>query len=383
MTEVHVVEALRSPMGRKKGSLSEVHPVDLGAHVLEGLVERSGIDPGIVDDVLFGCIGQIGAQSANLARNCWLAAGLPEHVPAVTIDRQCGSSQQAVHFAAQGILAGGYDVAIAGGVESMNTVPLNSNFEWGPKLGVAHPYVASSWVKHYGAEEVHQFRAGDLIAEKWDLSRDEMDAFAVDSHHRAAAAWTEGRFDREVLPIDGFDRDETIRPDTSLEVVGQLRAIREGSRLTVGTASQIADGASAVLLASSDAVERLGLKSMGVIRAMTVVGSDPRLMLTGPIPATRKLLQRAGVGIDEIDLFECNEAFAAVVIAWARETGADLTRTNVNGGAIALGHALGNTGTRLLTTMVHELERRDARFGLQTICEGGGLANALLVERLP
>ncbi|TAM73046.1 acetyl-CoA C-acyltransferase [Mycobacterium sp.] len=382
MVEVHIVEALRTPMGRKRGSLSDVHPVDIGAYVLGGLIERAGVDPGRVDDVIFGCIGQIGPQSANLARYCWLAAGLPEHVPAVTIDRQCGSSQQAVHFAAQGILAGSYEIAIAGGVESMNTVPLNSNFEWGPRLGMGLPAEAKQWVKRYGAEPVHQFTAGDLIARHWNLDRESMDRFAVESHHRAAAARDQGRFDNQILPIEGFERDETIRPDTSMEAVAGLKPIREGSRLTIGTASQIADGGSAVLLASGDAVRRLGLRSMGIIRGMTVVGSDPKLMLTGPIPATRQLLDKAGLTIDDIDLFEVNEAFAAVVLAWAIETGAGLDRTNVNGGAIALGHALGSTGTRLLTTLLHELARSGGRYGVETICEGGGLANATLIERV-
>lgn len=382
MTEVHIVEALRTPMGRSGGSLSEIHPVDLAAHLLTGLVERSNIDPGSVDDVIFGCIDQVGAQGANIARNSWLAAGLPEHVPAVTIDRQCGSSQQAVHFAAQGILAGSYDIAIAAGVESMSCVPLGTAWEAGPGLGVGYPFAAEGWVDRFGSSEVHQFLAADLIADQWDLDSDRMAAFAAASHRRAGQAREAGFFDREILPVGDFDRDETIRPDTTAEIIAGLRPLVEGSRISIGVASQIADGASGVVLASAEAVDRLGLASLGVIRGMTAVGSDPTLMLTGPIPATKKLLERAELEIGQIDLFEVNEAFASVVLAWAAETGASLEKTNVNGGAIALGHALGCTGTRLLTTLVHELRRREARWGLETVCEGGGLANGTLIERV-
>ncbi len=382
MTEVHIVEALRTPMGRNGGSLSKIHPVDLAAHLLTGLVERSNIDPGSVDDVIFGCIDQVGAQGANIARNSWLAAGLPEHVPAVTIDRQCGSSQQAVHFAAQGILAGSYDIAIAAGVESMSCVPLGTAWEAGPELGVGYPFEATKWVERFGSSEVHQFAAADLIAEQWDLGGDQMAAFAAESHGRAAAARDAGFFDREILPVGDFDRDETIRPDTTAEIIAGLRPLVDGSRISIGVASQIADGASGVVLASDEVVNRLGLASLGVIRGMTVVGSDPKLMLTGPIPATQRLLERAGLEIGDIDLFEVNEAFASVVLAWAAETGASLDKTNVNGGAISLGHALGCTGTRLFTTLVHELHRREARWGVETVCEGGGLANATLIERV-
>jgi len=382
MTEVHIVEALRTPMGRIQGSLSEIHPVDLAAHMLTGLIERANINPGCVDDVIFGCIDQVGAQGANIARNSWLAAGLPDHVPAVTIDRQCGSSQQAVHFAAQGILAGSYDVAIAAGVESMSCVPLGIAWEGGPDLGVGYPFEATKWVERFGSSEVHQFLAADLIADKWDLGGEQMATFAAESHRRSAAARESGYFDREILPVGDFARDETIRPDTTAEVIAGLRPLVEGSRISIGAASQVADGASGVVLASDEAVRRLGLASLGVIRGMTAVGSDPTLMLTGPIPATQKLLKRAGLEIGDIDLFEVNEAFASVVLAWAAETGARLDKTNVNGGAISLGHALGCTGTRLLTTLVHELHRREARWGVETVCEGGGLANATLIERV-
>ncbi|MFK8024607.1 MAG: acetyl-CoA C-acyltransferase [Ilumatobacter sp.] len=381
MTEVHIVEALRTPMGKVGGSLSEIHPVDLAAHLLTGLIERSGVDPAAVDDVIFGCIDQVGAQGANIARNAWLAAGLPDHVPAVTIDRQCGSSQQGVHFAAQGILAGSYDIAVAAGVESMSRVPLGTAWEAGPDLGVGFPFDADGWVERFGSGEVHQFGAADLIARQWNLTGGAMAEFAAESHHRAARACARGDFDREILPVGEFRHDETIRPDTTPEVIAGLRPLVEGSSISIGVASQIADGASGVVLASAEAVDRHGLASLGVIRGMTAVGSDPTLMLTGPIPATKKVLVRAGIGIDDIDLFEVNEAFASVVLAWAAETGADLSRTNVNGGAISLGHALGCTGTRLMTTLVHELQRRNARWGLETVCEGGGLANATLIER--
>jgi acetyl-CoA C-acetyltransferase len=381
MTEVHIVEALRTPMGRNGGSLSEIHPVDLAAHLLVGLLERSNVDPATVDDVIFGCIDQVGAQGANIARNSWLAAGLPEHVPAVTIDRQCGSSQQAVHFAAQGIMAGSYDIAIAAGIESMSRVPLGTAWDGGPTLGVGSPWEATKWIERFGPGDVHQFLAADLIAKKWNISAGAMAEYAAQSHARAAAAADAGVFDREILPVGDFTHDETIRRNTTPEIIAGLRPLLEGSPITIGVASQIADGASGVVLASGDAVQRLGLRSLAVIRGLTVVGSDPTLMLTGPIPATRRLLERAQLSIDDIDLFEVNEAFAPVVLAWAQETGASLDKTNVNGGAIALGHALGCTGTRLLTTLVHELHRRGARWGVETVCEGGGLANATLIER--
>ena len=382
MTEVFVVDAIRTPMGRRKGGLADVHPVDLAADVLGALVDRNGIDPERVDDVVFGCISQIGAQAWNIGRNAWLAAGLPESVPAVTIDRQCGSSLQAVSFAALGVKAGEYDLAIAGGVENMNQVPLNCSAELGPSVGVGFPFTASGWVKRYGHGEVHQFNAGQLIAEKWGIEREEMERFALDSHQKAERAWQDHRFEREVLPLRGVARDETIRPDTTLEKMASLPPIRPGSMITPATACQTADGASATLLASASAVERYGLTPRARIHSQVAVGSDAKLILTGPIPATRKVLERSGLSLEDIDLFECNEAFASVVLAWAKETGADLHRTNVNGGAIALGHALGNTGTRLLTTLLHEMEHRGARYGLETICEGGGLANATILERI-
>jgi acetyl-CoA C-acetyltransferase len=382
MPEVYIVDALRTPMGKRGGGLSEVHSADLGAAVLARLVERAGFDPEVVDDVIFGCISQLGAQAFNVARTAWLSAGLPESVPGVTIDRQCGSSQQALHFAAQGIQAGAYDVAIAGGLEVMSLVPLNSSGEWGPELGVRYPFDGEGWRRRYGPEQVHQFKSGERIAEKWGISRREMEEFGLASNQRAEQARDQGRFDREVMPVGDFARDETIRTGSSLEKMATLKPITEGGSITAGTASQIADAATGVLLASEDAVRRYELSPRARVHAMTVAGSDPWLMLTGPIPATEKVLSRAGLGIGDIDLFEVNEAFAVVVLAWARDTGADLERSNVNGGAIALGHALGATGTRLTTTLLHELERRGARYGLQTICEGGGQANALIMERI-
>jgi acetyl-CoA C-acetyltransferase len=382
MSAVYIVDAVRTPMGRRNGGLSAIHPADLGADVLKLIVDRAAIDPARIDDVIFGCISQIGAQAFNLARNSWLSAGLPESVPGVTIDRQCGSSQQAVHFAAQGILAGSYDLAIAGGVEVMSLVPLNSSGELGPELGLRYPFDGDGWTRRYGPERVHQFAAGERIAEKWDITREQMEEFALNSNQRAERAWADGIFDREVFAVNDLNRDETIRTGTSREKMAALKPISEDGRITAATASQIADAATAVLLASDDAIQRYGLTPRARIHTMVVAGSDPWLMLTGPIPASEKALARAGRTVDDIDLFECNEAFASVVLAWAHDTGVDLARTNVNGGAIALGHALGATGTRLLTTLLHELERRNGRYGLETVCEGGGLANATVIERV-
>jgi acetyl-CoA C-acetyltransferase len=323
----------------------------------------------------------VGAQAWNIARNAWLSAGFPEEVPGVTIDRQCGSSQQAVHFAAQGVMAGVYDLAIAGGVEVMSLVTLNSSGTVGPDLGFRYPFDGDLWVERYGDQEIHQFRGGELIAEKWDVSRREMEELALSSHAKAATAWAEGRFDREVMPVGECTRDEGIR-ETTLEKMASLAPIREGGRLTAAVSSQITDGSAALLIASEAAIKEHGLTPRARIHHMTVVGSDAVLILTGPIPATRRAFAKTGLGPDEIDLFECNEAFASVVLAWARETAVPLEKVNVNGGAMALGHPLGASGARLMTTLVNELERRDARYGLQTMCEGGGLSNATIIERL-
>jgi acetyl-CoA C-acetyltransferase len=382
MTEAFIVEAVRTPIGRKGGGLAAAHPADLGAHVLAAVVGRSGIDPAAVDDVIFGCVDQVGAQAINLARTAWLSAGFPEEVPGTTVDRQCGSSQQAVHFAAQGILAGSYDLVIAGGVENMSMVPIGGNVIAGIQAGYGSPLAADGWLVRYGDQEISQFRGAELMAERWDLSRLAMEELAFQSHTRAARAWAEGRFDREVVPYGSVIRDEGFRADISMEKMASLPTLSPTGRLTAATSSQISDGAAALLLASEAAVRRYGLRPRARIHAMTVVGADPVLMLTAPIPATQRILKQTGLSLEDLDLVEINEAFAPVVLAWQRETGADLERVNVNGGAMALGHPLGATGAKLLTTMLHELERRQGRYALQTMCEGGGMANATIVERL-
>jgi acetyl-CoA C-acetyltransferase len=379
MTEAFIVDAVRTPVGRRGGALSAVHPADLGAHVLTALLGRTGVDPGAVDDVYLGCVGQIGAQTGNLARTSWLAAGLPQHVPGVTIDRQCGSSQQALHFAAQAVLSGTADLIVAGGVEVMSLVPIGSP---ATVEGMGHPYDGVGWRAHFGDQEVSQFRGAELIAEKWGVSRAEMEEFALASHQRAAAAWAEGAFDDEVVPAFGLAVDEGPRPDTTAAKMAALRTLTDGGRLTAAVSSQISDGAAALLVASADAVRRHGLTPLARVHALAVVGSDPVLMLTGPIPATERVLRRAGLTLADIDVVEINEAFAPVVLAWQRETGADLARVNPGGGAIALGHPLGASGARLATSLVHRLRRTGGRYGLQTMCEGGGMANATVIERL-
>ncbi|MPZ87838.1 MAG: acetyl-CoA C-acetyltransferase [Nitriliruptorales bacterium] len=382
MREAYIVDAVRTPVGRREGGLSTVHPADLGGHVLKTLVERTGINPSKVDDVIFGCVDQVGAQTMNIARTAWLSAGLPEEVPGTTVDRQCGSSQQAAHFAAQGVLAGAYEVAIAGGVENMSMVPIGSGFTAGYRAGYGHPMGGEGWRERYGDQEVTQFRGAEMMAEKWSISREELDRFAFSSHTRAARAWEEGRFDREVVPHGDVRRDEGFRPDVSLERMASLRTLAEGGRITAATSSQISDGAAAMMIASAQAAERYGLTPRARFHTFALAGADPVMMLSGPIPATFNALARSGLGIDEIDLFEVNEAFAPVVLAWAKETGASLERTNVNGGAIALGHPLGASGAKLMTTLLHELERTGGRFGLQSMCEGGGTANATIIERI-
>ncbi|MGW4953386.1 thiolase family protein [Streptomyces parvulus] len=387
MREAVVVEAVRTPMGRGRpnGSLAHVHPVELLAHTLRALVERSGVDPALVDDVIGGTVDQVGEQAMNTTRYALLSAGFPESVPATTVDRQCGSSQQAVHFAAQGVMAGAYDMVVACGVESMSRVPMWSNVPagtdpFGP--GVAARYPDGLVPQGIGAE---------LIAAKWSLSRERMDAFAVSSHRKAAAAWESGRFDAEIAPLDGVSRDECVRPGTSVEVLAGLRpAYRDAAfaerfpqiewNVTAGNASPVNDGASAVLITSADTAARLGLRPLARLHSFAVTGSDPLLMLTGVIPATEKVLRRASLSLADIDLFEVNEAFASVVLAWQQETGADLDKVNVQGGAIALGHPLGASGTRLTTTLVHAMRERGARYGLQTMCEAGGMANAMVLE---
>jgi acetyl-CoA C-acetyltransferase len=382
MAEAYIVEAVRTPVGRRGGGLASVHPADLAGHVLTELLRRSGADPASIDDVILGCVDQVGAQTFNIARTAWLGAGLPEEVPGTTIDRQCGSSQQAIHFAAQGVLAGAYDLVIAGGVEVMSLVPLAGGALAGGTAGYGSPLGGKGWMERYGDQEISQFRGAELMAERWDISREAMERVAFASHTNAARAWAEGRFDREVVPYGEVTRDEGFRPDVSMEKMAALEPLRPGGRITAALSSQISDGAGALLLASEAAVRRFGLTPRARVHAMALAGSDPVLMLTAPIPATQRVLKSASLTMDDIDLLEINEAFAPVVLAWQCETGADLERTNVNGGAIALGHPLGASGAKLMTTLLHELERSGGRFGLQTMCEGGGMANATVIERI-
>ena len=382
MPEAYIIDAVRSPTGRKKGKLAAMHPADLGAHALKALVERSGVDPNVVEDVVFGCVDTIGPQAGDIARTCWLAAGLPEEVPGTTIDRQCGSSQQAVHFAAQAVMSGTSDVVVAGGVQSMNMIPISSAMTCAEPLGFTDPFSTSKgWVERYGTQEVSQFRSAEMIAEKWNISRKDMEEFALASNERAIHAIREGRFEREIAPVDDFVVDETPR-ESNLEKMASLRPLQEGGRITAAVSSQIADASAAILLASEDAVKKYGLKPRARIHHLSVRGADPVWMLTAPIPATAWAFEKTGMSLADIDLVEINEAFASVVLAWQRETNADLDKVNVNGGAIALGHPLGATGAKLMTTLLHELERTDGRYGLQTMCEGGGQANVTIIERL-
>ena len=382
MPDVYIVSAVRTPVGRRNGSLSQVHPADLAGHVLKAAVERSGVTGDLVEDVILGCVDQLGAQSTNVARTAWLSAGLPEHVPGTTIDRQCGSSQQAVHFAAQGVMSGTQDIVVAGGVEVMSLVPISSPAIVGAEQGLGSPYDGPGWVQRYGTDEVSQFRGAEMMAERWNITREQMEQFALTSHQRALAAREAGVFDEEIVPFGDLRADECPRADTSLEKMAGLRTLTPDGRLTAAVASQISDGAAALVIASGRAVEQHGLTPLARVHTMTVVGADPLLMLSAPIPATELALKRAGLTIDQIDHVEINEAFASVVLAWVAETGADLSRVNPLGGAIALGHPLGATGARLMTTMVHQLRRSGGRYGLQTMCEGGGMANATILEAL-
>ena len=383
MPEAYLVEAVRTPVTRKGTALAEVHPADLGAHVLNALVDRSGIDPAVVEDVIFGCVDTIGPQAGDIARTCWLAAGLPEHVPGTTIDRQCGSSQQAVHFAAQAVMSGTADVIVAGGVQNMTQIPISSAMTAAEPLGFTDPFSGSvGWVKRYGDQPVSQFYAADEIAKRWDISRLQMEEWAYQSHQRALRAQAEGRFAREIAPFGEVSEDVGPRADTSLEKMAGLKTLQDGGRVTAAVSSQITDGAAALLVVSEAALKQYGLTPRARIHHISVRGDDPILMLTAPIPATAHALARAGMTMDDIDLVEINEAFASVVLAWLRDTGADPAKVNVNGGAIALGHPLGATGARLMTTLLHELERTGGRYGLQTMCEGGGQANVTIIERL-
>lgn len=383
MPEAYIVEAARTPMGKKGGGLSAVHPADLGAHVIKEVVERAEIDPAVVEDVFFGCVDQLGPQAGDIARTAWLAAGYPEEVPGTTIDRQCGSSQQALHFAAQAVMSGTNDVIIAGGVQNMSQIPIAAALTAAAQFGFTDPFSGSQgWVDRYGDQEVSQFRGAEMIADKWDISREEMEQFAFESHERAIRAQDEGRFDREISPLAGVSIDETPRRGTSLEKMAQLTPLQVGGKLTAAVSSQICDGSSAVLVMSEAAVREHGVTPRARVHHISVRGDSPIFMLTAPIPATAYALNKSGMSLDDMDLIEINEAFAPVVLAWQKETGADLSKVNVNGGAIALGHPLGATGTRLMTTMVNELERTGGRYGLQTMCEGGGQANVTIIERL-
>jgi acetyl-CoA C-acetyltransferase len=383
MPEAFIVEAVRSPVGRRKGGLAAVHPADLGAHVLRALVERTAIDPAAVDDVVFGNVDSIGPQAGDIARTCWLAAGLPDSVAGVTVDRQCGSAQQAIHFAAQAVMSGTSDLVVAGGVQNMTMIPIASAMTSAQALGFTDPFSGSKgWKARYGDRMVSQFHAAEMIAEKWQISRDDMEAFAHESHRRALAAAAAGWFNREIVPLGDVTADEGPRRDTTREKMATLKPLAEGGRLTAALASQISDGAAALLVVSEKALKEHNLTPRARIHHLSVRGDDPIWMLTAPIPATRHALAKAGMKLEDIDLVEINEAFASVVLAWQKELGADLARVNVNGGAIALGHPLGATGARLMTTMLHELERRGARSGLQTMCEGGGQANVTIIERL-
>lgn len=387
MAEAYIVDAVRTAVGKRGGALAGVHSADLGAHSIGALVERTGIDPGAVDDVILGCCDTLGSQAGDIARTSWLVAGLPDHVPGVTIDRQCGSSQQAVHFAAQAVMSGTQDLVVAGGVQNMSAIPISAAMLAGQQYGFSTPFAESpGWIKRYGDQDVSQFRSAEMIAEKWDISREDMERYALASHERARAAIDGGRFASEIAPYtleDGtvFATDQCPR-DTSLEKMAGLEPLAPGGRITAAVASQICDGSAALLVASEQAVKDHGLTPRARIVHLSVRGDDPVWMLTGPIPATKHALAKSGMSIDDIDLFECNEAFASVVLAWMKETGVPHDKLNVNGGGIALGHPIGATGARLMTTLLNELERTGGRYGLQTMCEGGGQANVTIIERL-
>lgn len=388
MTDAYIVGAVRSAGGRKNGRLSKIHPIDLGALVVDALIERTGVAIDEIDDLIFGCVSQVGAQSSNIARNVCLSSVLGEVVPGTTVDRQCGSGQQAIHFAAQGVLSGTQDVVIAGGVESMSQVPIGANIVDGYKAEHGLPY-GERLGERYPGVQFSQFVGAEMLAKKYELSSDELNEFALSSHLKAKQAVEEGRFDQEIVPIeitleDGsremHTQDEGIRLDATLGAIAGLQPMQEDGLLTAANASQICDGASAVMIANGATCKRLGLKPMARIVAMSVIGSDPVIMLEGPIPATEKVLKTAGMSLEDIDLFEVNEAFGSVPLAWVKALGADLGKLNVNGGAQALGHPLGGTGAKLMTTMVHELHRSGKRYGLLAICEGGGTANGTIVE---
>ena len=383
MAEAYIIDAVRTPIGRKKGSLAGVHPADLGAHPIKALVERTGIDANLVDDVVWGCCDTIGPQAGDIGRTVWLVAGLPQHVPGTTIDRQCGSSQQAVHFAAQGVMSGTQDLVVAGGSQAMNAIPISAAMLAAEPYGFSNPFNTSpGWIARYGDGILNQINSAEMIAAKWGLTRAEMEAFAVASHQRAQAAADNGWFANEIAPMAELAADETIRPTTSLEGLAGLRTVQEGGIVTAGISRQNCDGAAARLVASERAVKELGLKPRARIHHISVRADDPVWMLTAPIPATEYALKKAGMTVADIDLFECNEAFASVPMAWMKHLGIPHEKVNIHGGAIALGHPLGATGARLMTTLLNALERTGGRYGLQTMCEGGGQANVTIIERL-
>jgi acetyl-CoA acyltransferase len=384
MHEAVIVDAVRTPLGRRNGSLSDWHPADLAAETLKALTDRNSLDPVLVDDVIMGCVSQVGEQTFNIGRNAVLGAGWPDSVPGVTIDRQCGSSQQSVHFAAQGVMAGAYDVVVAAGVESMTRVPMGSSMMAGKPFG-------EKMRERYQDGLIPQGLSAEMIAERWDIPREELDAYGYDSQMRALKATEEGRFENEIVPIDvkidgvvgSLTTDGGIRPETTPEKLASLRpAFKDDGVVTAGNSSQITDGSAAILIMSGEKANELGLKPRAKFVSFSLAGTDPVSMLTGPIPATQKALAKAGLSHEDIDLYEVNEAFAAVIGAWLRETGVPWDKVNVNGGAIALGHPLGASGARLMTTLLNELERSGGRYGLQTMCEGGGLANGTIIESL-
>ena len=387
----YIVSAVRTPGGKKNGSLSLWHPADLGAKVLDELVLQTGIDPALIDDVIFGCVDQVGAQSGNVARNAILASSLPESVPGTSVDRQCGSSQQAIHFAIQAVMSGTQDVVIGGGVEIMSMVPIGASIKDGYEAGHGLPFDNEGMKTRYPGIFFSQFTGAELMAEKWNLSRQDLDNFALSSHQKAMLAVEGKYFDREILPVQAKNAegksdmifvDEGIRYDASFEALAGLKTVTEGGVITAGNASQITDGAAAVMVCNDAGLKKIKTDPRARIVAISVVGDDPIMMLGGPIPASHKVLKAAGLNINDIDLYEVNEAFAPVPLSWAIELKADKDKLNVNGGAMALGHPLGATGAKLMTTLLHELERRDAKFGLQAICEGGGTANATIIERI-
>jgi acetyl-CoA C-acetyltransferase len=383
MPEAYIVDAVRTPVGRKKGSLASMHSADLGAVPIRALMERTGVDPNAVDDVVYGCTETIGSQAGDIARTCWLVAGLPEHVPGVTVDRQCGSAQQAVHFAAMGVMSGVQDLVVAGGVQNMNAIPISAAMIVGQQFGFPDPFRTSpGWQARFGNQEVSQFRSAEMIAEKWQCTREEMERFSLASHERALHAMDSGYFAREIVPVGELSTDETPRRGTTLEKMAELKPLIEGGRVTAAVSSQTCDAAAALLIASERAVKDHGLRPRARIHHMTVRAADPVWMLTAPIPATRHALEKAGLTVDDIDLFECNEAFASIPMAWMKELGIPHEKVNVNGGGISLGHPIGATGARIMTTMLNELERRGGRYALQTMCEGGGQANVTIIERL-